>query len=183
MSDQPAPFQDALAPFSGAQDGLGLHRPADFILRSSDGVDFHIHKDILKFVSDFFDTMFSFPQASDDPNELRRDGKPILAIPEASVVLHGLLYLAYPAQTTHGEANGWKDFDVIVGVLEAAHKYQFIAVERLMEVRLESPVVLNAHPHRIFAIARLRKLPELARKAALSTLKYPVCPAVSFPEM
>ncbi|KAJ7106735.1 hypothetical protein C8R44DRAFT_326414 [Mycena epipterygia] len=183
MSDQPAPFQDAPAPFSGAQNGLGPHRPADFILRSSDGVDFHVHKDILKFVSDFFDTMFSFPQASDDPNELRRDGKPILVIPEARAVLHGLLCLAYPAQTTHGGANDLKDFDVIVGVLEAAHKYQFIAVERLMEVRLENPVLLDAHPHRIFAIARLRKLPELARKAALSTLKYPVCPAVSFPEM
>lgn len=184
MSDQPPPFEDAPAPFSGAQDALAIHRPPDFILRSSDGVDFHVHKEILKFASDFFDNMFSFPKDSNDPSELRRDGKPILVLPEAGSVLHRLLSLAYPAQTTQGEANELKDFDIIVAVLEAANKYQFIAVERLMEVRLDNPVLLDAHPHRIFAISRLRKLPELARKAALSTLKYPVCPAeLSFPEM
>ncbi|KAJ7717872.1 hypothetical protein B0H16DRAFT_1234892, partial [Mycena metata] len=43
--------------------------------------------------------------------------------------------------------------------------------------------LLDAHPHCIFAIARLRDLPELARKAALSTLKTPVCPdGLLFPE-
>ncbi|KAJ7106740.1 hypothetical protein C8R44DRAFT_886004 [Mycena epipterygia] len=109
MSDQPAPFQDVLTPFSGAQDGLGLHRPADFILRSSDGVDFHVHMDVLKFVSDFFDTTFSFPQASDDPNELRRDGKSILVLTEFNAVPQRLLCFAYPVQIldqyTLGAAN------------------------------------------------------------------------------
>ncbi|KAJ7128314.1 hypothetical protein C8R44DRAFT_777779, partial [Mycena epipterygia] len=50
-----------------------LHRPSDFILRSSDGVDFHVHR-----------------EASDDPNELERDGKSILVLPECNAVLHKL---------------------------------------------------------------------------------------------
>ncbi|KAJ7101644.1 hypothetical protein C8R44DRAFT_641325 [Mycena epipterygia] len=184
MSDQPAVIQDAPAPFSGAQDALDPHRPSDFILRSSDGVDFHVHKEILKFVSDFFDNMFSFPQAENGSDDFRRDGKTVLVLPEASDILYRLLFLAYPAHSLDQYTIGMADLDVAIAVLEAAHKYQFLSVERLMALRLESPVLLDAHPHRLFAVARLRKLPELAKKAALCTLKYPVCPAgPTFPEM
>jgi hypothetical protein len=53
-----------------------------------------------------------------------------------------------------------------------------------MKEMLKSPDLLDAHAHRLFAIARLRELPELARVAALYTLKSPVCPAApEFPEM
>ncbi|KAJ7120084.1 hypothetical protein C8R44DRAFT_787594 [Mycena epipterygia] len=52
---------------------LDLYFPSDFILRSSDGVDFHVHR-----------------EASGDPNQLERDGKSILVLPEYNTVLHKL---------------------------------------------------------------------------------------------
>jgi hypothetical protein len=82
MSDKPTPIKDALAPFSGAADTLTDSNPPDFILRSSDGVDFHVHREILKFASDCFDGMFSVAGGDGDPTALLRDGKPILVLPE-----------------------------------------------------------------------------------------------------
>ncbi|KAJ7079477.1 hypothetical protein C8R44DRAFT_895697 [Mycena epipterygia] len=186
MSRQPAAIEDAPAPFSGTQDTLDPHRPSDFILRSREGVDFHVHKDILKFVSDFFENMFAFPLAEGGSNDLQRDGKTVLVLPEARDILYRLLCLAYPAHSLDQYSIGTAatDLDVAVAILEAAHKYQFIAVERMLVLRLESPALLDAHPHRLFAVARLRELPELAKKAALCTLKYSVCPAgPTFAEM
>jgi hypothetical protein len=56
-------------------------------------------------------------------------------------------------------------------------------VQRLLERMLENPALIDAHPHRLFAIARLRDLPQLATKAALSTLKSDRTAKVEFPEM
>ncbi|KAJ7843291.1 hypothetical protein B0H13DRAFT_1909433 [Mycena leptocephala] len=122
----------------------------DFILRSGDGFDLHVHKAILQFVSVFFKNML--------------DGAGIGDLEE-----------------------GWEarpqNLDGVWAVHEAANKYLFMGVQELLEKMLESPVLL-AYPHRIFAIARLRSLPELARKAALSTLNSPVCPPdLVFPEL
>ncbi|KAJ6578849.1 hypothetical protein DFH09DRAFT_1148490 [Mycena vulgaris] len=182
MWDKPAPIRDAPAPFSGAPDPEKVR--SDFILRSSDGVDFHVQKDMLKAVSDFFDGIFSLPPGNYDPNELRRDGKPGLVLRQPSAVLYGLLSLVYPAQSFGQYEFGTDDFDEIVAIHDAAYEYQFTGVQRLMKEMLKSPDLLDAHAHRLFAIARLRELPELARAAALYTLKSPVCPAApEFPEM
>ncbi|KAJ7277257.1 hypothetical protein C8J57DRAFT_1223008 [Mycena rebaudengoi] len=48
---------------------------------------------------------------------------------------------------------------------------------------LENPALIDADPHRLFAIARLRDLPQLATKAALSTLKSDRTAKVEFSEM
>ncbi|KAF7334708.1 BTB domain-containing protein [Mycena venus] len=87
MSNESAPIRDAPAPFSGVSDPNSNGCPSDFILRSSDGVDFHVHREILKFSSDFYDDMFAIPGGDGDPNGLRRDGNPVLLMPEPEVVL------------------------------------------------------------------------------------------------
>ncbi|KAJ7739203.1 hypothetical protein B0H16DRAFT_1379025 [Mycena metata] len=180
MSDEP---EDAPAPFSGAPDPDNHYAP-DFILRSSDGVDFHVHKEMLKLVSGFFDGMFRLPTGNTAPTELWRDGIPVLAMSEPERVLHGLLRLAYPAQSVDQYALEIHNFDEIVDVHEAAYKLQFVRVHRLMNQLLQDPAFLDAHPYRLFAIAQLRDLPELARAAALHTLKSAVGPAhPTFPEM
>ncbi|KAJ7196674.1 hypothetical protein GGX14DRAFT_672310 [Mycena pura] len=183
-----APIHDAPAPFSGAADAENADRPADFIIRSCDGFDFHVHKDILKFASDVFNDMFAFPadtsgSADSDP---RRDGKPVLVVPESQSALHKLLCLAYPpdlhlldSYTLVGEA----DLDRIVAVYQAADKYQFHRVLRLLRNMLDQPALIDAHPYRLFAIAKICGLGELARKAALSTLRSPIDPTAAFPEM
>jgi hypothetical protein len=45
-----------------------------------------------------------------------------------------------------------------------------MGMQELLKKMLEPSVLLDAHPHRIFAIARLRTLLDLARKATLSTV-------------
>jgi hypothetical protein len=147
-------------------------------------VDFHVRKDTLKAGSDFFDGMFSVPSGKDGADELLRDGKIVLSLSESADVLYVLLHLAYPRQSWGNQLRKDLELDLILGVHSAANKYQFPVVERLAKELLEGPALLNAHPHRLFAIARLRELPTLARKAALHTLKSPILPSsLVFPEM
>ncbi|KAJ7907057.1 hypothetical protein B0H13DRAFT_2503901 [Mycena leptocephala] len=140
MSDKPTPIKDALAPFSGAADTLTDSHPPDFILRSSDGVDFHVHREILKFTSDCFDGIFSVASGDGDPTALLRDGKPILVLPEPESVLYRLLCLAYPVRSPEQYTLGVEDLDGLLAVHEAAHKYQFIYVQRLIERMLDNPL-------------------------------------------
>ncbi|KAJ6481376.1 hypothetical protein DFH09DRAFT_1055764 [Mycena vulgaris] len=163
MSDNAGPIPDA---------------PYDFTLRSSDGIDFHVHKEVLKLASDVFADMFTLSQLS-------RDGIPVLDLPEPHAVLNRLLYLVYRAGSVGQYAPATvSDLDGIVAVHEAAHKYQFLLVERLVNEILANPTLIDEHPHRLFGIARIRGLPEIARAAALATLKSSWHTGIpSFPEM
>ncbi|KAJ7845177.1 hypothetical protein B0H13DRAFT_1647597 [Mycena leptocephala] len=189
MSDEPARFKDASAPFSGAtytdnSTILGLGLPSDFILRSGDGVDFHLHKAFLRLVSGCFEGMFAFPGGDRDPSVLVRDGKPVVVLPEPESVLYKLLSLAYPAQSPELYTLTEADLDGAVALHEAAHKYQFIHVQRLFERMLQNSALLDAHPYRLYAIARLCDIRALATKATLSTLKSDGRPArLEFPEL
>jgi hypothetical protein len=92
MAPRPTPIQDAREP--------DTEEPApvpDFTMgRSSEAVDFHVHKQIL-FVSAFFANLLgsSFPT---NATELRRDGKPILVLSDPSDVL-SRLWCLYPARS------------------------------------------------------------------------------------
>ncbi|KAF8175896.1 hypothetical protein K438DRAFT_1847253 [Mycena galopus ATCC 62051] len=180
-----APTKDALAPFSGIIEPDSDSRPPDFILRSIDGLDFHVRKDILKAVSEFFDDMFSLVSSAGGPEDLSRDGKTVLLVPESAKVLYVLLWVAYPRQSQAREPDAALDLKTMLQVHTAAKKYQFLAAQRVAKEMLEGPVLLDGHnPHRLFAIARLLELSGLARRAALRTLESPVSPAsLSFPEM
>jgi hypothetical protein len=181
--DPPAPVKDAPAPFSGVVDSDSDTHAADFILRSGDGVDFHVRKDMLQVLSDFFQGMFSMPKGS-DADEISRDGKVVLLLPESAKVLYALLWIAYPRQTWSKNPLAASDINGIADVQAAANKYQFLVVERLVKEMLEGSVLLDAHPQQLFAIGRLRGLHALARKAALHTLKSPVSAyPLAFPEM
>ncbi|KAJ7110480.1 hypothetical protein C8R44DRAFT_678138 [Mycena epipterygia] len=181
---QSALIQNAPAPFSG-DPGPDSHRPPDFILRGSDDVDFHVHKEVLKFASVVFDDMFTLPAGNGESNsDLSKNGIPILPVPEPRAVLHRLLGLVYPPQSVGLYTLAESDLDIILAVHAAADKYQFLRVLRLLNEMLETSTLIEAHPHRIFAIARLRGLPGLAHKAALCTLHLPATvPTLRFPEM
>ncbi|KAJ7501590.1 hypothetical protein B0H11DRAFT_2371836 [Mycena galericulata] len=187
MSTEPVHTKEAPEPFSGTHDRENGGRPSDFILRSSDGVDIHVHKDILKFVSNFFDDMFAFPSGDGDPNQIFMDGKAVVPLLEPSAVLQSLVRLAYPVYgrgVWQWQHTIMSDLDGIIAVHAAAQKYQFISVQALLENMVDSVSLLRAQPHRVFAIARLWNLPELARKAAIYTLRLPLYPAApAFPEM
>ncbi|KAJ7907028.1 hypothetical protein B0H13DRAFT_2332765 [Mycena leptocephala] len=170
MSDEPTPLKTPPRP--------------SLELLTHDGVDFHVQREILKFASDCFDGMFSVAGGHGDSTALQRDGKPIVVLPEPESVLYRLLCLAYPAQTPEHYTLGVANLDGLVAVHQAAHKYQFISAQRLIERMLDNPTLIDARPHRLFAIARLWNLHDVARKAAISTLKYTVYPPPpAFPEM
>ncbi|KAJ7879694.1 hypothetical protein B0H13DRAFT_1630628 [Mycena leptocephala] len=184
MSKESVPVQDAPAPFSGAADPQKGSHPSDFVLRSSDGVDFHVHREILKFASDCFDGMFTIPGGDADPDDLRRDGKPVLVLPEPETVLFRLLRLAYPAYTVADYTLEHADLDNFFAVYKAAGKYQFLRVQYILEEMLDNSALMDMHPHRLFAITRLCNLLEPSRKAALATLKSPLSLETPyFPEM
>ncbi|KAJ7181376.1 hypothetical protein C8R43DRAFT_869538 [Mycena crocata] len=157
----------------------------DFIIRSGDKVDFHVHREYLKLVSVFFRNLLDAERAA--VHELERDGKPVVVLEEPHVVLYRLLVLAYPPQSLEHLSLTAQNLDTIWAVHEAANKYLFGRAEELivdlLNKMLDAPSLVDAQPHRIFAIARARGLPELARKAALHTLKHPLCPPLLVPEM
>ncbi|KAJ7753001.1 hypothetical protein B0H16DRAFT_1836191 [Mycena metata] len=161
MSQTP---KDAPPPFSGAPEP-DVSYPPDIIICSVDGVDLHVHRAIVGHVSLFFGGMFDIANKGDsslDPDSYR-DGKPVVLCDEPLDVLHRLLCIAFPRVTdTPLAAEG---LDETVG--EPPRKSH----------RSGNPTVLEAHPHQVYAIAHLRNLSDLARTAALYTLKSPVCPA------
>ncbi|KAJ7702073.1 hypothetical protein B0H16DRAFT_1280116, partial [Mycena metata] len=133
-------------------------RSPDFIIRSSDGVDFHLHREILKYGSAFFDGMFS-ASGGDGQGDPKRDGRPVLVLPEPEAVLYRLFSLAYPPQP-----ETLKQFFGFVDLLDG-----FASLVKM----LDDDVLIAVAPHRVFAIARLIRLPDIARNAAIETLKHP----------
>jgi BTB/POZ domain len=69
---------------------------ANFIIRSSDNVNFRVHKSLLAMVSPFFKDLLSLPQPPD--GEIV-DGLPVVQLPESSELLNSLLSVIYPVPT------------------------------------------------------------------------------------
>ncbi|EIN03879.1 hypothetical protein PUNSTDRAFT_19366, partial [Punctularia strigosozonata HHB-11173 SS5] len=92
---------------------------ADVILRSSDNVDFRVHKLILSLSSPFFRDMFTLPQApladaKDDPTD-----RPVVHMMEDHVTLDDILRLCYPLTSL----TSIKNFDRVYSALSAGMKY------------------------------------------------------------
>jgi hypothetical protein len=69
---------------------------ANLIIRSSDNVNFRVHKSILTMVSPFFKDLLSLPQPSD--GEIV-DGLPVVQLSEDSELLNSLISRLYPVPT------------------------------------------------------------------------------------
>ena len=68
---------------------------ANLIIRSSDLVDFRVHKPVLAMTSPFFKDLLSLPQPSDSETA---DGLPVVRLPESSELLNSLVSMLYPVQ-------------------------------------------------------------------------------------
>ncbi len=69
---------------------------ANIIIRSSDLVDFRVHKSVLAMMSPFFKDLLSLPQPSDSESV---DGLPVVQLPEDSELLNSLVSILYPINT------------------------------------------------------------------------------------
>ncbi|KAL5531221.1 hypothetical protein ACEPAG_4097 [Sanghuangporus baumii] len=166
------------------------------ILKSVDGVEFRVYKNILALVSPFFRDMFTLPQV-DESNDGEHQGKASAAptaevqaidISESSSTIDTLLRLLYPISppsfpgiSESGKVTDAQEFVNGIGsVLAAALKYDVqIAVEKLCTKLLEaveatSPngsVINETLSLHIFVLACRLKLKEMARRAAYASLK------------
>lgn len=142
---------------------------ADVILRTSNDVDFYLHKDILSLASTFFETMFSLAQtsvatpsdqatlASDDPD------LPIIEVSEDSLTLEHILRYCYPVRDPV-----LVDLPLLDRVLGAAIKY---ALETVIEHAMNSlRGFIVDEPLQVFIIACRHSCEDEARLAA-ETLK------------
>ena len=69
---------------------------ANFIIQSSDNVNFRVHKSVLAMASPFFKDLLSLPQPSDSEVV---DGLPVVQLSESSELLNSLMSILYPVPT------------------------------------------------------------------------------------
>ncbi|KZT67855.1 hypothetical protein DAEQUDRAFT_739103 [Daedalea quercina L-15889] len=152
----------AVAPFDNH------YGDADVILRSVNGTDFYVHKNVLRIASSFFADMFSLPQpvydsASDGDIATgvsdRPSGVPIVSVSENSQVLEDILRMCYPVEKPNLDS-----VQVISPLLEVAMKYQMPEATNVMMRQLMT--LCCSQPLDVFAEACKRDLEEVAAHAA-----------------
>ncbi|KAG9023767.1 hypothetical protein FRB95_012498 [Tulasnella sp. JGI-2019a] len=93
--------------------------PGDYIIRSSDGVDYKVFQNILSLASPVFRSMFNPPQT---PNATSRESDtvdlPVISVSEPSSVLSTMLLLIYPCGFF-----SFPNLDLVVDITKAYDKY------------------------------------------------------------
>ncbi|KAJ7636244.1 hypothetical protein FB45DRAFT_788445 [Roridomyces roridus] len=130
---------------------------ADAILRSSDGVDFYIHRAILSLVSRVFETMFTLPQSESSP------AVPVIDLSETSVALDRTLRLFYPGT------------DQSVGTLEELRQVIDFVVKYDMQRQIPVAKQLlrkyySTQPLAVYAIALKHQWNDVAKAVARESL-------------
>ncbi|KAF8472366.1 hypothetical protein DFH94DRAFT_673984, partial [Russula ochroleuca] len=93
----------------------------NFIIRSSDLIDFRVHKSILATASPIFKDLLSLPQPSD--SEIV-DGHHMVQLSESSELLNSLLSILYPIRTVIPNS-----YDKVLYLLAACQKYEMASVQ------------------------------------------------------
>ncbi|RPD58987.1 hypothetical protein L227DRAFT_467833, partial [Lentinus tigrinus ALCF2SS1-6] len=132
---------------------------ADFMLRSSDNVEFRVHRLILSMASFVFESMFSMPKPPTLPSD--PPGIPEISIPEDSETLDLFLRICYPLIDPEVQT-----LLLLRKVLTAGIKYDAPMVIHAMKRELRQPRFMDTQPLRAFAIACLCDLEEEAKIAA-----------------
>ncbi|EIN03885.1 hypothetical protein PUNSTDRAFT_146851 [Punctularia strigosozonata HHB-11173 SS5] len=153
---------------------------ADIIFRTSDHVDFHVHKCILSEASPLFDTMFTLPQpggqqvasstllraapSAVDCVQETKHGRPVIEVTETAAGFGLLLRLCYPYETPKTD-----DLDQATAALSAAVKYDMAGPTKLLAPRLRE--FAATCPLRVYAYAVRNEMEEEARFAASASLR------------
>ncbi|TFK33441.1 hypothetical protein BDQ12DRAFT_727763 [Crucibulum laeve] len=130
---------------------------AEIILRSSDNVDFHVHRLILSLASPVFETMFTLPQGNTD--------SPLVQMSEDSSTVDILLRYCYPTDVPE-----ISDLGLLKKVMEAAMKFDMPDI--LKQARKQLLNFVEKEPLSIFALAAHYKWREGAKRAAKECLAF-----------
>ncbi|KAH9948958.1 hypothetical protein B0H21DRAFT_890097 [Amylocystis lapponica] len=167
-------MESSESPVNGPFDNLD----ANVIIRSSDGSDFRVFKEILAIASPVFKQMFALPcenaaqQASDDTVA----GIPVIHVSEEGQTIKMLLSLFYPVPP-----QTFTKLEEVRAVLEVARKYEMEVVKMRVESALMS--FAQAEPLQVFALARTYMSEEVVQRAARCTLQWAIEPtSVAMPE-
>ncbi|KAJ7189057.1 hypothetical protein C8R46DRAFT_935275 [Mycena filopes] len=137
---------------------------ADTILRSSDGVDFHVRRAVLALTSSFFTDMFAIPQPEADP---LADIVPIIAVEESSVILEKLLGTWYPGVVGLVAFDNLDQLGRVIELSVLKYDIQFAVpiLRRYLQDQVDEDAVT------VYVIACRYGWKELAQKAATRCLK------------
>ena len=94
---------------------------ASIIVRSSNQVDFRVHKSVLAMSSPFFADMLSLPQPPDDETV---DGLPVVQLSEDSGLLNCLFSLLYPVSPIIPSS-----YEKVFALLAACQKYDMVSIQ------------------------------------------------------
>lgn len=145
----------------------------DIILRSVDGINFHVFRVILEIASPFFRTLFSLPQP-----QIEVDGAagptdhhdlPVVDVGEDSTALDIALRYCYPVRKPQ-----ITDIAVVDRVLAAGLKYEIDVVVESMKSFLVTEEIMANQPIRAYFIACKHKLRDQAHVAAKATLAHSI---------
>ena len=134
----------------------------DLVIRSSDGVEYHVHKDVMTRCSPFFASMLSLPQPPSEPTVC---GKPVVATSEDSKIWFYLIPLCYVAITFIKD-----DLGLIHALLEAARKYDIQVARESMRLALHRPDLMRTRPLSVFALGCAYDLADVTHAAARQSL-------------
>ncbi|KAJ7445269.1 hypothetical protein FB451DRAFT_68208 [Mycena latifolia] len=136
---------------------------ADVILRSSDGIDFRVHRVVLSLASPFFKQMFSLPQPTVEPEV------PTIPVTESAAALDRALRFWYPGA---GPVVG-QTLDELRDTLESLiMKYDVQSVVPFAKQQLRG--YLDNDTVAVYAIAWRHQWKDLAQEAARKTLTLPL---------
>ncbi|KAJ3531736.1 hypothetical protein NM688_g7533 [Phlebia brevispora] len=155
--------QDVAHPFTWSD--------ADVVLRSSDSMDFRVHKLILSLASPVFATMFSIPQpiTSRADTDLVGHELPSVDMSEDAETLEAVLRECYPSLGS----KTYKNLASVKKVLAVAEKYEITGLMDKMEPILLQSRFLDVEPLRVYAIAHRYRLLNAIKAAAKSSLLQP----------
>ena len=137
---------------------------ASIILRSSDKVNFRVHKSVLAMSSPFFKTLLSLPQP---PDEELVDGLPVVALSEDAGLLNSLISLLYPISPVIPSS-----YEKVFALLSACQKYEMDAVQSNVRAAIKLgtfPAPVKAQGFSAYAMASsMRLVPEMENAARLT---------------
>ncbi|KAK6981117.1 BTB domain-containing protein [Favolaschia claudopus] len=160
MSSDSSSQADA-APFPGAPFDSA---DADVIFRSSDGIEFRLHKALLSLVSPVFRDMFTLPQ----PVSEFSTTLPVVEVTETSAVFDQALRFFYPG--ARPKVDSPSELRDVLTVL--IHKYDMQGIIPIAQQCLER--YLTSHPLSAYIVAHTFQWKDLAVKAAKESLKTPL---------
>ncbi|KDQ60491.1 hypothetical protein JAAARDRAFT_97767, partial [Jaapia argillacea MUCL 33604] len=146
------------------------HPDADIILRSSSNTHFKSFKTILSLSSPIFADMFLVsqpptPSTFDDPDSTK-DGLPVVPLSGTHSSVKALLEFCHPCENPT-----LRSLEEVKTILELAQMYEIAFIIKSLEPQLLK--FAEKDPMRVYAIACIYELKNVAIEAAKLTLRHP----------